>query len=556
MGGAWWIPLVSVGLQVAHAGGEISRNLRQLQGANGPDMTLSQCRLRPARMLPTPSLGDYDRCLQGKWGSNSTHDWGVPGAELEALIDCWCGLNMTQAATDLGCCQHGAFQQWCGLDCQPDCQSALATECIQECPPMCFEVFEYFIPRDLCSRCSLDKCFSVMRCLLNRAQNLTESGELERTCHESDFEKERGVLDKYRQCWMDMPKHSTHWNVLSAWIHCMVELATRTDCCKSVTYAGGICEAQCPSERECASQEAQTCIHNSPTEDCQAKCFSLNAPCRKYLGCRTPMLTMSNYVCDDGQWPEASTGCCVTNATATSPATASCPSLCETRLVYRLDSAGVPWWATQSPNIVYQCTCDGCPALTEEGTKEVKQTLEESVWDNGQDLLVDIARRENLELGPNRKMQELMVRRNELVLEASKSFETGNRMEVEKRIQNINAYYTHLITDAARTYPDDGSGDEKWDMRESESAGLSRLLAILLSVTAALVIVLFVVILVLVRRRKQKEQTPVTAFAETDQVVIGSPVPITQSQGKDQARWQMSNILAFLAGHCWLFRVW
>lgn len=27
------------------------------------------------------------------------------------------------------------------------------------------------------------------------------------------------------------------------------------------------------------------------------------------------------------------------------------------------------------------------------------------------------------------------------------------------------------------------------------------------------------------------------------------PVPITQSQGKDQARWQMSNILAFLAGH-------
>lgn len=64
---------------------------------------------------------------------------------------------MTQAATDLGCCQHGAFQQWCGLvkrserkapigalgtrwlepkrenqDCQPDCQSNLATECIQE----------------------------------------------------------------------------------------------------------------------------------------------------------------------------------------------------------------------------------------------------------------------------------------------------------------------------------------------------------------------------------------------------------------------------------------
>lgn len=119
------------------------------------------------------------------------------------------------------------------------------------------------------------------------------------------------------------------------------------------------------------------------------------------------------------------------------------------------------WWqATQSPNIVYQCTCgsvwhvifllenmdlytfekktrtvmswenmnymiifklcwcfmflilpDGCPALTEEGTKEaakgsiddlrmsmalahwlgqVKQTLEESVWDNGQAPFGDV----------------------------------------------------------------------------------------------------------------------------------------------------------------------
>jgi len=167
----------------------------------------------------------------------------------------------------------------------------------------------------------------------------------------------------------------------------------------------------------------------------------------------------------------------------------------------------------------------------------VKKTLEADIWDNGQDLLTDIARREHLKLGPNRQMQELMVRRNELVLEANQAMSTGTRHEVENRIQNINAYYTHLITEAARTYPDEGLDKDTFDSlqrKEEESTGLSRILAILLSVTGVVVIVLMLVILVLVRRRRQKEEsTPVTAFAENQQVVIGSPVPANQ-HGKDQ----------------------
>lgn len=71
---------------------------------------------------------------------------------------------------------------------------------------------------------------------------------------------------------------------------------------------------------------------------------------------------------------------------------------------------------------------------------------------------MDIARREGLELGPNRKMQELMVQRNDLVLKASEGMTDANRLEaqlsstpcwerqVDRRIQNINSYYTHLIT--------------------------------------------------------------------------------------------------------------
>jgi len=162
---------------------------------------------------------------------------------------------------------------------------------------------------------------------------------------------------------------------------------------------------------------------------------------------------------------------------------------------------------------------------------EVKRTLEESIWDNGQVLLVDIARREGLQLGPNRKMQELMQERNELVLKASSSLTTSNRAEVETRIRDINAYYSRMIEEAARSYPDIGLGPES---AKGAETGLSLMLAILLTVTVLLVIVLIVIVLYLMRRRNTKQQTPVTAFSENDQIVIGSPVAPNQDGMKEQ----------------------
>eukprot|EP00439_Symbiodinium_sp_Y106_P043245 s3368_g5.t1 len=92
----------------------------------------SQCELRAVRILPTPSLSDYDRCLRQKMSTNTTHDWGIPAAELDAWLDCWCEGNMTEAINDIQCCSHRSFRQWCTVDCAPDCSSNLATECIQE----------------------------------------------------------------------------------------------------------------------------------------------------------------------------------------------------------------------------------------------------------------------------------------------------------------------------------------------------------------------------------------------------------------------------------------
>eukprot|EP00439_Symbiodinium_sp_Y106_P035795 s3368_g4.t1 len=372
---------------------------------------------------------------------------------------------------------------------------------------MCFEAQEYIVDRNLCTRCNATKCFPVMRCLTRNAESLVQSGEHADSDavqgHEPDFYSQRETLNRYKQLGarllQDLPKHSSHWNVLSAFVHCacregMIDLTRSTDCCESLSYGGGICEVACPSEGECAGQDAQTCIHScnelcpsfdpTPSQECKAgkslegamqiaRCFidalltckmhTVNAPCRKYLGCRTPMLTMSNYVCDDGRWPEANTGCCVSNQVTTAIGrNASCPALCETKFVWRLDGPGALVLARYSNTTVYQCTCDGCPAFDDSGVDEVKRTLEESIWDNGQVLLVDIARREGLQLGPNRKMQELMQERNELVLKASSSLTTSNRAEVETRIRDINAYYSRMIEEAARSYPDIGLGLETY----------------------------------------------------------------------------------------------
>eukprot|EP00438_Fugacium_kawagutii_P025351 Skav236513 [mRNA] locus=scaffold78:567425:568639:+ [translate_table: standard] len=361
--------------------------LRLLRGEDPPSRELQgsmdECQLRAARILPTPKLSEFDLCTRSKLAVDS-HDWGVPGAEYKSWVDCWCSFNVSEAVAEVGCCEHDAFAHWCNVECEPDCQSAVATSCIQECPSMCFESRDYVLPKDLCSSCRMSMCFPVLKCLLSHAENLTLSGELNRTCHEVDFVLETALLENYWQCWLEMPKHSSHWNVLSANVHCscregMQDLAKITDCCGSVTYAGGICELHCPREAECDSQDAQSCIQNCnvlchakltlPSEECKAECLNVTAPCRKYLGCRTPI--PRSYVCDDGEWPDSSTGCCVTNTTDTSNASA-CPSECETRLVYRVDTARYPWWWGRSTTPIHpnhQCTCAGCPVLN--GTSEV-----------------------------------------------------------------------------------------------------------------------------------------------------------------------------------------
>jgi hypothetical protein len=85
---------------------------------------------------------------------------------------------------------------------------------------------------------------------------------------------------------------------------------------------------------------------------------------------------------------------------------------------------------------------------------KLQKTLSEGLWDNGQMMLVDIARRAGLKYGPNRAMQELMAQRNE---EIKSVLDGSNDYHMNRRIAQINTEYGSKIAEAALLYPDRSS---------------------------------------------------------------------------------------------------
>jgi len=417
------------------------------------------------------------------------------------------------------------------VNCKADCKSALAQECVKSCPSMCFEASEYVLDENLCRGCDWVKCWPVLPCLTKHAVKRVEDGALGRTCHETDFQR-RPELDNYMQCWKNAPKHSSHWNVLSSIINCicregMQKATNETDCCGSKWYSGGTCSLKCLSEQECVSQDAQTCIHScqlkcpstqmAPTTECAKECLSMDAPCRKYVSCRP--VAKSGHICDDGRWPEANSGCCINQNKG---GFIGCPRLCDTEKLWRLDRIeGSPWWARRhnGRGIVAQCTCAGCPATEFKAQAKLKATVNEGLWENGQIMLIDIARREGLQYGPNRGMQELMATRNERIL-AVVNDPSLQSAELDRRIASINAEYHVSITKAAHLYPDKPAEEDK-DKEENSAIRTGLILALVLVSAIALA-----ALYCLCFRRNQKHSTNISEFRQTGDVVIGQPVPV------------------------------
>lgn len=301
--------------------------------------------------------------------------------------------------------------------------------------------------------------------------------------------------------------------------------AKETSCCDSVLYGGGACDLECLTEGQCASQVAQTCIHDcqlkcpslqmAPSQECTRQCLAKDAPCRKYVACRPPM--QSTFTCDDGRWPQANSGCCIDPETHL----VGCPKLCESERIWRLDRMeGTPWWARrhEGRGIVAQCTCANCPSSEVSAAQKLKKTMEEDLWDNGQIMLVDIARRQGLRYGPNRPMQELMATRNERILETLKM--NMSSTSLDRRIAAINEHYHREILRAAQEGPDEPprKGRRKGDDDDDDETTV----VVLVTCTAVILVVVAVATCIIVRHRR-KQNDGISTF-QGEHVVVGNPV--------------------------------
>lgn len=136
------------------------------------------------------------------------------------------------------------------------------------------------------------------------------------------------------------------------------------------------------------------------------------------------------------------------------------------------------------------------------------------MWDNGQIMLVDIARREGLKYGPNGRMQTLMVKRNEEILAVVRTKE--KRSVMDRRIAAINKRYTTEITKAAREFPDR-------PINNAKSKNQTDLTTIIVVICCAVVVTSAVACATCLILRSRRKQNDIATF-QGDHVVVGNPV--------------------------------
>jgi hypothetical protein len=154
-----------------------------------------------------------------------------------------------------------------------------------------------------------------------------------------------------------------------------------------------------------------------------------------------------------------------------------------------------------------------------EGQQKLTVTLGDDIWDNGQTILVEIAKQEELKLGPNQKMQELMSRRNaEILAYISQNSSNIGVSELDTHIAEINTRYIAQITDAAGSYPDDGGFSEKDEVQ------LMGFVTIMVIAVSACVCMLSIAVTTWVCCRRKPPQNASSTTLDGEHVVIGSPV--------------------------------
>jgi hypothetical protein len=119
----------------------------------------------------------------------------------------------------------------------------------------------------------------------------------------------------------------------------------------------------------------------------------------------------------------------------------ACPKLCDLRQTYRI---------VAPPQHSVECQCGGCPDTVEQAVFKWNQTVKDSFWDNGQNVLKDIAREEGLELGATKEMQVLMKLRNDNIKAAILEHDSPYDDKLEATIERINEASQQEITKVAK----------------------------------------------------------------------------------------------------------
>merc|ERR1719160_1682547 len=112
--------------------------LRKMVDSNGASRRMQEqgegCQISLLQVLPPPAFKQFAECQRTR---TQNVDNGIVGSALDIGARCWCDNKVKESIDALGCCQHPDFKNLCELQCEPDCASAEAQQCLEKCPPIC-----------------------------------------------------------------------------------------------------------------------------------------------------------------------------------------------------------------------------------------------------------------------------------------------------------------------------------------------------------------------------------------------------------------------------------
>jgi len=331
------------------------------------------CSLQLLELLGNSDFDNFTACVETKLNQS---DPLLDGSSAAAYADCWCAGNVSSFIRAQDCENQRTWKWLAKVSCDDDCSSTEAQQCAATCPKKCFDMDSSKLPECQC----VSGCMQHLRCLVQEAGNST-SQEAGQECSELALASS-SALQTFQQCVRWAGSNST-WDLMTKKFSCLCagdlqEEIYRHHCCdngnKSLEFMStGLCTANCSVD--CAGEEAQECqactrecagSHaQKPSEECETNCLKESGRCNRYKVCAAkaeiaPAASFP-YVCDDGQEPNAETGCCPGVFGA-----ALCPLLCERQFKRT-------FWR---PGHSYaRCECESCPATREETLKLMNETL-------------------------------------------------------------------------------------------------------------------------------------------------------------------------------------